>query len=112
MPSLLEFYWKSLNVDFEKQFPMCSSETKNTKEEKKSTAQKKNLCPHQAVWCWSVMLSCFLLVWKVTWLEEQQPQIPGVLPGRREDGPRVVIVMFSPKLSEGKKKHRHVDHIF
>lgn len=50
------------------------------------------------------MLWCFLLVWKVTWLEEQQPQIPVVLPGRRKDGPRVMIVMLFTKVKWRKKE--------
>lgn len=57
------------------------------------------MCAHSKMYSVGpFMLSCFVLVWKVTWLEEQQPQFPVVLPGGREDGPRFTIVMFFSKV--------------
>lgn len=57
------------------------------------------MCAHSKMYRFGpFMLSCFVLVWKVTWLEEQQPQFPVLLPGGREDGPCFTIVMFFSKV--------------
>lgn len=81
----------------------------------KPTAHKQNVCAHlpkcrvlDQAWNWSVMLPCLVLFWKVTWLE-REPRVPVVPPQEAGRTHRVMLYYFSPKLSEGKKKHRHVD---
>lgn len=104
----LQTFWSSSSC--------AAVKTKHDEKKKKNTAQNKNVRPCQNVWCWLLTLSCFVLVWKVTWPEEQQPMISVVLPEGREDRTcvmlfHVLFFVFFSELGEGKKK-RHVDHIF
>lgn len=105
-----EMRFHSLKQDF---IGKVSSQRQQNKT-KKNTAQKNKKktpkCVHTKMcWRWLLMPSCFVLVWKVTWPEKQQPKDFRLFSQKgREDRPCVMlfcVFFFLSELSEGKKEH-------
>ena len=88
-----------------------SSSRCETNAQKINEPTKTKMCSpiYQSAVCWTpsmnglFMLSCLVLFWKVTWLEEEQPWVPGSFPPRSREGGHARVILsrfFPPKLKD------------
>lgn len=102
------------NSRFSEAVPAVEQRKKTHKEKKRQ--HKKKVYPYQNVLCWflQLVLLCHLLCSLFLCLEGnlagRAAAKDSSCPPRKKGGQ--TMSCFSPKLSEGKKKHGHVDHIF